>query len=469
MYFIGNVFVQWDLTFWSSKNSVCQTSVKKPEGGRMKKIVIMGAAGKDFHVFNTTYRQDPNVKVVAFTAAQIPNISGRKYPRELSGPLYPEGIPIRTERGFDKFLQENQIDEVVFAYSDVSYDYVAEREKRVRAMGAQFKTFDVAPTLIQSTKPVVAVCAVRTGCGKSPTSRAVISELLALGKKVVAIRHPMPYGNLVKQEVQRFAELEDLKTHHCTIEEMEEYEPHIRNGVVVYAGVDYEKILRCAEKEADVIIWDGGNNDTPCIKPDLHITLVDPLRPGHELSFFPGKVNVEMADVILMTKVSQAKKEDIETVEKNVRTLNPRAKLIKADIIFEADNPSIIKGKKVLVIEDGPTLTHGGMKFGAGILAAQKYGASEILDPKAHAVGTIAEAFKEYDIGPLLPALGYGEQQMKDLEETIKNCAPESVIIATPIDLNRIVKINVPTTRVTYELKELVPGSLKQVLSKVLQ
>ncbi|MBI2026851.1 MAG: GTPase [Deltaproteobacteria bacterium] len=435
----------------------------------MKKIVIMGAAGKDFHVFNTTYRQDPNVKVIAFTAAQIPNISGRKYPPQLAGPLYPEGIPIKSERGFDKFIRENGINEVVFAYSDVSYDYVAEREKKVKATGASFKTFDIAPTLLKSTKPVVAICAVRTGCGKSPTSRAVIKELLAMGKKVVAIRHPMPYGNLVKQEVQRFATLEDLKSHHCTIEEMEEYEPHIRNGVVVYAGVDYEKILREAEKEADVIIWDGGNNDTPCIKPDLHMTLVDPLRPGHEVSFFPGRVNVEMADVILMTKISQAKKEDIETVENNIRRYNPKAKLIKADIVFEAENPDVIKGKRVLVIEDGPTLTHGGMKFGAGILAAQKYGAAETIDPKPYVVGTFAEAFQEYDIGPLLPALGYGEQQMSDLEATIRNCKPQAVIIATPIDLSRIIKIDVPSTRVTYELQETQPGSLRQVLSSVVK
>ncbi len=431
----------------------------------MKKVLIMGAAGKDFHVFNTCYRNNSNYQVVAFTAAQIPNIDDRRYPPELAGPLYPMGIPIYSERKLTWLIKLHQVEEVVFAYSDVSYEYVKERQKRVEAVGAQFKTFDVAPTLIPSTKPVVAVCAVRTGCGKSPAARAVIKELQKLGKKVVAIRYPMPYGDLVKQMVQRFATVDDLKKHNCTIEEMEEYEPHIKNGVVVYAGVDYEKILREAEKEADVILWDGGNNDTPCIKPDIHITLVDPLRAGHELDYFPGKVNLEMADVILITKISQATKEQIEQVQTNIQKHNPHARVLKADIEFHADDPSKIEGKHVLVIEDGPTLTHGGMKYGAGILAARKYGAKEIIDPRSFVTGTIKEAFETYDVGPLLPALGYGEKQQKELEEIINHSNAESLIIATPIDLSRVINLKIPYTRVTYELKEIESGSLRSILS----
>src|SRR3989338_8174622 len=382
----------------------------------MKKVIIMGAAGKDFHVFNTCYRNNKNCQVIAFTATQIPNIDDRKYPPELAGPLYPQGIFIYSERKLTWLIKLHQVDEVIFSYSDVSYEYVKERQKRVEATGAVFKTFDVEPTLIHSTKPVVAVCAVRTGAGKSPASRAVIKELQKLGKKVVAIRHPMPYGDLVKQEVQRFATLEDLKNHNCTIEEMEEYEPHIKNGVIVYAGVDYEKILRAAEKEADVILWDGGNNDTPCIKT-------------------------------------------------NIQKHNPKAKVLKADIEFHADDPSKIKDKRVLVIEDGPTLTQGGMKYGAGILAARKYGAREIIDPRSFAVGTIKEAFETYDVGPLLPALGYGEKQQKELEETINRSHAESLVIATPIDLSRIIQLTIPYTRVTYELKEIESGSLRSILS----
>jgi len=431
----------------------------------MKKVIIMGAAGKDFHVFNTCYRNNKNCQVIAFTATQIPNIDDRKYPPELAGPLYPQGIFIYSERKLTWLIKLHQVDEVIFSYSDVSYEYVKERQKRVEAAGATFKTFDVEPTLIPSTKPVVAVCAVRTGAGKSPASRAVIKELQKLGKKVVAIRHPMPYGDLVKQEVQRFATLEDLKNHNCTIEEMEEYEPHIKNGVIVYAGVDYEKILRAAEKEADVILWDGGNNDTPCIKPNIHITLVDPLRAGHELDYFPGKVNLEMADVILVTKISQATREQIEQVQTNIQKHNPKAKVLKADIEFHADDPSKIKDKRVLVIEDGPTLTHGGMKYGAGILAARKYGAREIIDPRSFAVGTVKEAIETYDVGPLLPALGYGEKQIKELEETINRSHAESLVIATPIDLSRIINLTIAYTRVTYELKEIESGSLRSILS----
>ncbi len=433
----------------------------------MKRVIIMGAAGKDFHVFNTCYRDKEEYKVVAFTATQIPGIARRKYPPKLAGRLYPNGIPIKKEKYLEELIQMCEVNEVIFAYSDVSYEYVNEKRKLVEAAGATFKTFDVAPTLIPSGKPVVAVCAVRTGCGKSPTSRAVIKVLQSLGKKVVAIRHPMPYGDLVKQEVQRFATLEDLKKHHCTIEEMEEYEPHIKNGVVVYAGVDYEKILREAEKEADVILWDGGNNDTPCIKPNLHITLVDPLRPGHEVDYFPGKTNLEMADVVLITKVAQAKKEDLQLVESNIEKYNPKAKVLRADIIFEVAEPETIKGKRVLVIEDGPTLTHGGMKYGVGILAAQKYDAKEIVDPKPFAQGTIARVFEKYDIGPLLPAIGYGDEQMKDLEATIDKCDVDSIIVATPIDLSRIISLKKPSTRVTYELQELQEGSLKEILKNL--
>lgn len=430
----------------------------------MSRVLIMGAAGKDFHVFNTCYRNNKKDTVVAFTAAQIPNIDDRKYPATLAGPQYPEGVPIYSEKKLTWLINTQKVDEVVFAYSDVSYEYVKEREKKVTEAGAKFKTFDVEPTLIPSTKPVVAVCAVRTGCGKSPASRAVIKVLQSMGKKVVAIRHPMPYGDLVAQEIQRFATLEDLKLHNCTIEEMEEYEPHIKNGVIVFAGVDYEKILREAEKEADVIIWDGGNNDTPCIKPNIHITLVDPLRAGHELDYFPGKINLEMADVVLITKVAQAKKEELDLVLKNIQTHNPKAKVLKANIEFEVDDPSLIKNKRVLVVEDGPTLTHGGMKYGAGILAAQKYGAKEIINPREFVVGSIKEAFETYDVGPLLPALGYGKEQMRDLEKTIEASNAESIVVATPIDLSRVISINSPSTRVTYELKELEKGSLKAVL-----
>ncbi len=433
-----------------------------------KKLLIMGAAGKDFHVFNTTYRDDPEIEVMAFTATQIPYIENRVYPADLAGKLYPDGIPIRPEEELTEIIRDKKVDEVIFAYSDVSFDYVAQREKIVRDAGADFKTFDVEPTLVPSKKPVIAVCAVRTGCGKSQTTRYIMRILNELGKKGVAIRHPMPYGNLSEQAVQRFATIEDLKKHKCTIEEIEEYEPHIKSGFVVYAGVDYGAILEQAEKEADVILWDGGNNDTPFYKPDLFVTLADPLRPGHETSYFPGDVNFRMADAVVINKMDQAKDEDVDTVLENLRKVNPDAVVVKADSPITVADPDAIKGKRVLVVEDGPTLTHGGMKIGAGTVAAQTHGAAELVDPRPWVVGTIADTFEKYsDIGTLLPAMGYGDQQCADLEETIRRCECDLVVIGTPIDLARVIKIDKPSVRVTYELAEREPV-LKSMIEKIL-
>ena len=433
-----------------------------------KKLLIMGAAGKDFLVFNTTYRDDPEIEVMAFTATQIPYIENRVYPADLAGKLYPDGIPIRPEEELTEIIRDKKVDEVIFAYSDVSFDYVAQREKIVRDAGADFKTFDVEPTLVPSKKPVIAVCAVRTGCGKSQTTRYIMRILNELGKKGVAIRHPMPYGNLSEQAVQRFATIEDLKKHKCTIEEIEEYEPHIKSGFVVYAGVDYGAILEQAEKEADVILWDGGNNDTPFYKPDLFVTLADPLRPGHETSYFPGDVNFRMADAVVINKMDQAKDEDVDTVLENLRKVNPDAVVVKADSPITVADPDAIKGKRVLVVEDGPTLTHGGMKIGAGTVAAQTHGAAELVDPRPWVVGTIADTFEKYsDIGTLLPAMGYGDQQCADLEETIRRCECDLVVIGTPIDLARVIKIDKPSVRVTYELAEREPV-LKSMIEKIL-
>lgn len=420
-----------------------------------RSVVIMGAAGKDFHVFNTCYRGNQDFKVVAFTATQIPGIDDRRYPAILAGELYPEGIPIRPEEELASLIHEHDVDDVVFAYSDVSYAYVEEKGDIARRAGAAFHTFDVDKTMIRASKPVIAVCAVRTGCGKSQTSRRILTLLREKGLRTVAIRHPMPYGDLARQAVQRFASLEDLEKHECTIEEMEEYEPHIRHGHVVYAGVDYAAILAEAEKEADVILWDGGNNDTPFYRPDLHITVADALRPGHELDYFPGRTNFEMADLILINKCDSAEEEAIAQVEKNASQLNPDARVIRAESPVSISDPEAVKGKRVLVVEDGPTLTHGGMKIGAGVVAAKKWGAAEIIDPRPFAVGEIAQTYEAYpNTGSILPAMGYGDQQMKDLAETINKADCDVVVVGTPIDLGRVIEIEKPHVRVTYELAE---------------
>lgn len=432
------------------------------------KTIIMGAAGRDFHNFNVLFRDNPDYEIVAFTATQIPNIEGRNYPVELAGDLYPNGIPIVPESELSDLIRKHEVKEVVFSYSDVSYSYVMNISAVVNREGASFRLVGLEETWLESTVPVVSICAVRTGCGKSQTTRRVSAVLREMGKKVVVVRHPMPYGDLVKQQVQRFGSLEDLDKYECTIEEREEYEPHIVQGVTVFAGIDYEKILREAEKEADVILWDGGNNDFSFYKPDIYITILDPHRPGHETSFYPGEVNLRAADVLIINKVDTATPENVEAVAKVARELNPDAILIKAESPLTVEDSSLIKGKKVLVIEDGPTLTHGHMKFGAGIVAAKNFGASEIIDPRPYIVGTIKETFKKYpDVGTLLPAMGYGNQQIKDLEETINQTPCDTVIIATPIDLRKITSINKPSTRVTYELKEVEGGNLKDVLSKI--
>ncbi|MBN2429903.1 MAG: GTPase [Acidobacteria bacterium] len=430
------------------------------------RVIIMGAAGRDFHNFNTVYRNNPVYEVVAFTAAQIPDIDDKRYPAELAGPLYPEGIPIYAEEELEELIDRYRVHVVDFAYSDVSYDTVMSKSARVLSKGADFRLIGPGATMIESTKPVVSVCAVRTGCGKSQTSRAVVRVLQSLGKKVVAIRHPMPYGDLVKQRVQRFATIEDLAKHDCTIEEMEEYEPHITKGVVVYAGVDYEAILREAEKEADIILWDGGNNDFPFYKSDLEIVLVDPHRPGHEYSYHPGEVNLRRADVVVINKVDTADPEGVNDVRASIRELNPRAAVIEAASPLFVNNYQEIQDKRVLVVEDGPTLTHGEMEYGAGVVAALKYGASELVDPREYAVGRLVDTFEKYpDIGILLPAMGYGEEQMRDLETTINNTPCDLVVIGTPIDLRRVCRIEHPTVRVTYELQEIGQPDLQTVLA----
>lgn len=434
----------------------------------MKKVnvLIIGAAGRDFHNFNTMYRGNDMYNVVAFTAAQIPDIDGRKYPASLAGAeLYPAGIPIFDEADLEKLIVEHKVDECVLSYSDLPYETVMHIGSRVMAAGAKFSMMGSTPTMIESTKPVVSICAVRTGCGKSQTTREVVRQLLAMGKKVVSVRHPMPYGDLEAQKVQRFATIEDLTKHKCTIEEMEEYEPHIAMGSVIYAGVDYEAILREAEKEADVIVWDGGNNDMPFYKSDLQIVVVDPLRPGHEIAYYPGEVNVRMADVIVVNKIDSAYPEDIEEVLENCRAINPKAQYVLAASSIIVDNPELIKGKNVLVIEDGPTLTHGEMDHGAGTVAARRYGAADFVDPRPFVVGKIAETFEIYpEIGILLPAMGYGDEQMKDLETSINNVECDSVIIGTPINLARFIKINKPSTRVNYELAEISAPKLGEIL-----
>jgi predicted GTPase len=430
----------------------------------------MGAAGRDFHNFNTVYRDNPDYEVVAFTATQIPNIEGRTYPAELAGELYPNGIPIHDEADLTKLIMEHQVDDVVFSYSDVPHEYVMHKASKVIKYGANFVLLGGEPTMIKSKKPVIAIGAVRTGCGKSQTTRRVAEVVSSAGKKVVAIRHPMPYGDLSKQKVQRFATLEDLKRHDCTIEEMEEYEPHIVRGSVVYAGVDYKAILDQAEKEADIILWDGGNNDLPFYKPDLFIVVADPHRVGHELSYFPGESNLRMADVVVINKMDSARPEDVSKLKENIAAVNPNATVIEANSPVTVENREIITGKRCLIVEDGPTLTHGEMKFGAGTVAAEKFDASEIIDPRPWIEGTIAETFEKYpDIGHVLPAMGYGGQQMKDLEATINAVDCDVVVIGTPIDLRRIISIDKPSVRVTYDLEEIGSPDVTAVLKPFLQ
>ncbi len=432
-----------------------------------KNVIIMGAAGRDFHNFNVFFRGNADYNVVAFTATQIPNIDGRMYPPELAGDLYPDGIKIYEEKDLEKLIKEFDVNEVVFSYSDVPFNYVMTKASIVNAAGASFRLLGAAETEVKSTKPLIAVLAVRTGCGKSQTSRKIVKLLTAAGKKVAAIRHPMPYGDLVKQKVQRFATLEDLEKHECTIEEIEEYEPHIALGGIIYAGVDYEAILREAEKEADVILWDGGNNDFSFYKADLTFTVVDPHRPGHELTYYPGNTSLRMADVAVVNKIDSADEANILQVLNNIKAVNPDAKIIEAASPLTVDNPDLIRGKKVLVVEDGPTLTHGEMKYGAGTVAAQKNFASEIVDPRPYTVKSITATYEKYpNIGVLLPAMGYGEEQMKDLEETINKVECDSVVIGTPIDLGRILKINKPSTRVMYELQEIGNYTLEDALKE---
>jgi predicted GTPase len=439
-----------------------------------KNVIIIGAAGRDFHNFNTCFRGNKNYKVVAFTAAQIPDIDGRKYPAQLAGDLYPDGIPIFAEADLPKLIKELNVDECVFAYSDVPYQRVMGVSAIVNAAGANFTLMGPKDTMIKSTKPLIAVGAVRTGCGKSQTSRKVIEYLMEKGLKVVAIRHPMPYGDLVAQKVQRFATVEDLHKHKCTVEEMEEYEPHVVRGNVIYAGVDYEAILRAAEKDpdgCDIILWDGGNNDFPFYKPDLNMTVVDPHRPGNELSYYPGEVTLRLADVAIINKMDTASPEGIQTVRESISKVAPHAIVVDAASPIKVDNPAIIKGKNVLVVEDGPTLTHGEMKIGAGTVAAHKFGAASLVDPRPFTVGKLSETFKIYpNIGILLPAMGYSDQQLKDLEKTINNTVCDSVVIGTPIDLNRLIKINKPNTRVYYDLQEIgypdLNGIIKEFVNK---
>ncbi len=431
------------------------------------RTLIMGAAGRDFHHFNTRFRNDPESEVVAFTATQIPNIEGRKYPAELSGELYPEGIPIYPESDLVDLIHKHKIEQVIFAYSDVSHEYVMHKASVVLAAGADFRLMGLDTTQIASTKPVVSVCAVRTGSGKSQTTRRVAEILQQMGKKVAVIRHPMPYGDLAKQAVQRFAELADLDKHECTIEEREEYEPHIVKNVLVFAGVDYEAILREAEKEADVILWDGGNNDLSFYKSDFQIVVADPHRPGHETTYHPGEANARTADVFVINKVDTADAENVIALHDSLRELAPDAVILDGASPLFVEDPGQIKGKRVLVVEDGPTLTHGEMAYGAGWVAARKFGASEIVDPRPYAVGTILETYKKYPTtGDVLPAMGYGDAQIKELEKTINNTEADLVIIGTPIDLARLMEINKPTQRVRYELQVIGQPTLADLLKE---
>jgi len=431
------------------------------------RTIIMGAAGRDFHNFNTFYRENKDYEVVAFTATQIPNIEGRRYPKELSGSLYPQGIPIFPETELLDLIKKYDVEQVVFAYSDVPHTYVMHKGSLVLAAGADFRLMGTKATQIKSKKPVVSVCAVRTGSGKSQTTRLVSKELIKMGYKVAAIRHPMPYGDLVAQRVQRFETYGDLDKHQCTIEEREEYEPHLDNGVIVYAGVDYAAILEQAEKEVDIILWDGGNNDFPFYVSDLAIVVADPHRPGHETSYYPGETNVHLADIFVINKVDTADPESVIKVRESLRNLNPEAVVIEGASPLFVDNPDAIRGKRVLVVEDGPTLTHGEMKYGAGWVAARRFGAKTIVDPRQYAVGSISATYEKYPgTGPILPAMGYGDAMVKDLEKTINNADVDLVISATPIDLTRIIKVNKPMQRVRYELQEIGQPTLAELLEK---
>ena len=431
------------------------------------KVIIMGAAGRDFHNFNVYFRNNSNYEVVAFTATQIPDIAGRKYPAELSGPLYPEGIPIYLEEDLLNLIKKNEIDQVILAYSDLPYQYVMDKASIVLASGADFRLMGPKNTMLKSKVPVVSICAVRTGCGKSQTTRKVSEILKEMGYKIAVIRHPMPYGDLREQIWQRYETYADLDRYNCTIEEREEYEPHIDRGNILYAGVDYQEILKRAEEEADIILWDGGNNDLPFYKPDLHIVVTDPHRAGHEMSYYPGEANLRMADVVVMNKIDTADLDKINQLRENIHQLAPEAILIEAASPLTVDNPEIIRGKKVLVVEDGPTLTHGEMKYGAGVVAAQKYGAKEIVDPRPYAIGTIRDTYTKYPgIGTLLPAMGYGKKQIQELEDTINAVDCDIVIIGTPIDLSRIIKINKKSVRVKYDLQEIGRPNLDEVLSQ---
>lgn len=431
------------------------------------RVLIMGAAGRDFHNFNVTYRERESYEVVAFTATQIPNIDGRRYPAALAGKLYPHGIPIYPESELADLIRRERIDEVIFSYSDISHEYVMHRASLVNAMGASFTLLGTRATMLPSSKPVIAICAVRTGSGKSQTTRRVAQILRGFGKKLVAVRHPMPYGDLAAQAVQRFASLADLTAHNCTIEEREEYEPHLNMGTIVYAGVDYAAILARAEQEADILLWDGGNNDTPFFKPNLHIVVVDPLRPGHETRYHPGETNLRMADVVVINKEVSATPENIERVRQAVREHNPAAIIVDAASPITVAQPEVIRNRRVLCIEDGPTLTHGEMTLGAGMVAARRFGAKELVDPRPFLKGSLVETFRRYPgIGTLLPAMGYGDQQIRDLEATINATDCDSVIIATPIDLRQLLQINKPSTRVTYELQEIGRPTLTEILQR---
>jgi predicted GTPase len=436
---------------------------------KQRKVIIAGAAGRDFHDFNTVYRGDSSVRVVAFTAAQIPDIDGRMYPPQLAGPGYPEGIRIHAESELPALIERHGVDEVVFSYSDVTYKHVMSLSAIAMSKGAGFRLSAPSKTMIPSKKPVISVCAVRTGCGKSQTTRRVAELLRAHGKRTVAVRHPMPYGDLVAQKVQRFAKMEDLLKHKCTIEEIEEYEPHIQSGTIVYAGVDYEAILREAENEADVVLWDGGNNDLPFFKSDLEIVVVDPLRPGDEVSYYPGEANLRRAHVVVINKIDTASAENIELVRANVRRVNPTAMIIDAASPVTVDDPAAIRGKRVLVVEDGPTLTHGEMKIGAGHVAAMHYGAKEIVDPRPFLKGSLIDTFAKYPkIGQILPAMGYGEKQMADLKATIDAVDCDLVIVGTPIDLRRYASFNKPAVRVSYKLQEIGEPTLANVIDEFL-
>ncbi len=434
---------------------------------KRKKIIIMGAAGRDFHNFNVYFRDNDEFEVVCFTATQIPDIHGRKYPVELAGKLYPDGIPIYDEKELSGLIKQHEADKVVFSYSDVPHSYVMDKASIVNAAGADFVLLSPKNTMLKSKKPVISICAVRTGCGKSQTTRRVCEILQSFGKKVSVIRHPMPYGDLAKQIAQRFADYEDLDRHECTIEEREEYEPHIDRGFIVYAGVDYQRILDMAEQESDIILWDGGNNDFSFYESDFYLVVADPHRAGHELSYYPGEINFLMADAILINKMDTADKENVDVIMQNIRAYNPNADVLKAESPVTVSEPEKVKGKRVLVVEDGPTLTHGGMKFGAGVVAAKKLGASELVDPRPFAVNSIASVYEKYaHLDALLPAMGYGADQVKDLEDTINRIPCDLVVIGTPIDLTRVVNINKPSVRVKYDLKEISKPDLETLLQK---